>query len=94
MRIVILELSDEMDQYYEDIKQFLDLMVHKLHKNVHKGRWEGMDARKAFRLLLDETDELNESLREGDLENIYLECADVANFAMIIASIVRVRKNE
>ena len=93
MRTITVTLTAEMDQYHEDISKFLDLMVHKLHKNVHKGRWESLNARKAYICLEDEVRELYDAIQSGDNSEVFLECADVANFAMIIASITRDRPN-
>jgi hypothetical protein len=94
MSIITIELTAEMQQYADDIKRFVDLMVHKLDKNRHKGRWENIDANSAFNYLCDETVELQTALWRGDPDSIYFECADVANFAMIIASIMRERGND
>lgn len=91
MGIITVELPAEMQQYTEDIQQFLALMVHKLHKNVHKGRWESLSVNDAFELMRGEMRELRHAVFEHNRDEIYLECADVANFAMIIASITRER---
>ena len=94
MRVITIQLDNEMDQYHEDISKFLELMVHKLHKNVHKGRWEGMDVWTAYSLLVDEVHELEAALLEHNRDEVLLEAADAANFAMIIASIVRELGND
>jgi len=93
MKVITIQLSDDMDQYHDDIIKFLDLMIHKLHKNVHKGRWEGLDVWKAYSLLVDEVHELEAALLEGNRNEAFLECADAANFAMIVASIMRERND-
>jgi len=36
-------MDGEMEQYAPEIKRFLGLMLEKLAKNVHKGKWEDMD---------------------------------------------------
>ena len=89
MKSITFELHGDMEQYAGDIQQFVSLMLHKLHKNVHKGRWEGVNTGDAFIYLSDEVIELYDALRAKNAEETYLECADVANFAMIIASITR-----
>jgi NTP pyrophosphatase (non-canonical NTP hydrolase) len=94
MRIVSFELHGDMEQYADDIQKFVDVMIHKLHKNTHKGRWENIHVLKAYSLMVGETDELAEALGTNNKEEVYLECADVANFAMIIASITRERGND
>jgi hypothetical protein len=91
MKTITVTLTDDMDIYHDDISKFLDLMVHKLHKNVHKGRWENIKADDAFMLLRAEMKELMTAILENNKDEAYLECADVANFAMIIASIMRER---
>jgi hypothetical protein len=81
-------MDGEMEQYAPEIKRFLGLMLEKLHKNVHKGKWEDLDVRTAFQLMLTEIRELRQSLDGGfPSDDIIRECADVANFAMILASI-------
>jgi NTP pyrophosphatase (non-canonical NTP hydrolase) len=93
MSVIVFELSTEMEPYREDISKFVELMIHKLHKNVHKGRWEDVKAMKAYDLLVDEAIELLEAIQCNAKDEIFLECADVANFAMIIASITRERND-
>jgi hypothetical protein len=91
MKLVTLKLAAEMEQYHEDIQLFLELMVHKLHKNVHKGRWEGLHPGDAFNHLMDEVMELHDAMDGKNAAEVFFECADVANYAMIIASITRDR---
>lgn len=79
------EGSDPLQLYEHDIRRFVDAMKYKLRKNAHKGRWESYDHDKALALLEKEVDELREALREGNMVEIMLEAADVANFAMMIA---------
>ena len=91
MKIISIQLADEMDQYYDDITEFLHLMIHKLQKNVHKGRWENMTDVEACRHLMGEVEELLEAIGCNDSNEIFLESADIANFAMILASITRAK---
>ena len=72
--------------YAHDIRRFIDAMVFKLEKNVHKGRWEDLSVQEAFQRLMDEVEELQSEIG-GNTMKIVMEAADVANFAMIIASI-------
>lgn len=92
--ILTVEMPDEMAMYAEDIQEFVGLMVHKLHKNMHKGRWEELSLASAYMALMEESDELHRAIREQNTDEAYLEAADVANFAMIIASIMRERGND
>lgn len=86
---VEFELTGEMEQYAPDIQMFVGLMLEKLHKNLHKGRWENLPIAQAEVLLMGEVKELNTALRDESSDAIVREAADVANFAMIIASIQR-----
>jgi NTP pyrophosphatase (non-canonical NTP hydrolase) len=63
-------------------------MVYKLGRNSHKGRWEKLNLEDILEKLEAERDELVESVARGNMVEILLEAADVANFALIIASMV------
>jgi NTP pyrophosphatase (non-canonical NTP hydrolase) len=63
-------------------------MVYKLGRNSHKGRWENLNLEDILEKLEAERDELVESVARGNMVEILLEAADVANFALIIASMV------
>ena len=85
---IVIDLDGEMDQYGPPIRRFTELMVEKLRKNIHKGKWKEKTREQAWRGLLAEIRELREA-HEKDFPSadIIRECADVANFAMIMASI-------
>ena len=85
------------------IQKFAALMQMKLNKNSHKSGWKGMDFgpfgegrgqywREKDEYLLkrldEEVTELKQAISEGksDVEVAH-ECADVANFAMMIADV-------
>lgn len=87
--IISFQLNGEMGQYAKDISDFVNQMLAKLEKNLHKGRWEGLTINYIMDCLAEEILELNDALEDGDKQAIYFEAADVANFAMIIASITR-----
>lgn len=72
---------------HRDVQRFVDAMVYKLHKNSHKGKWENLDIEDAIRLLKEEVVELQESVKTGNFVEMLLEAADIANFAMMVASI-------
>ena len=63
-------------------------MVYKLGRNSHKGRWEDYDYESVMAQLRQELDELEEALERGNMVEILLEAADVANFSLIIAAMV------
>lgn len=86
---VVIDMDGEMAQYAPDIRRFVGLMCEKLQKNVHKGRWEHKTSGQCFQGLMSEIRELRESLEKSHSpDEIIRECADVANFAMIVASVV------
>lgn len=64
-------------------------MEKKLAKNRHKGDREGwlkMSRAQIWGRIQDETKELGDALGEGNVpEDIANECADIANFAMMLA---------
>lgn len=70
------------------IKTFVDAMVFKLAKNSHKGAWEDVEFATARRRLMQEVEELDSAVQHGgNVIELILEAADVANFALIIANI-------
>lgn len=61
-------------------------MSEKLQENVHKGGWEHDSVASLLTRLFEEAYEICESVRVGmPARSVYRECADVANFAMMIA---------
>lgn len=68
---------------------FTDVMQHKLDMNDAKGGWENETPKDLLMCLLVECTELAEAIRDDDIDNVVWECADVANFAMMIADIAR-----
>lgn len=85
--IIVFHLPLELEQYEHDFRRFIDAMIYKLGKNVHKGRWEGMPIDKAMKLLEAEVAELHGAIASDNMIEKLLEAADVANFAMIVAAI-------
>ena len=74
-------------EYDEDFRRFLDAMRFKMNLNKHKGRWDNLSIAEAMDKLMGETKELEDAIKAGNMVEILLECADVANFAMIVSSI-------
>lgn len=68
-------------------------MVYKLGKNAHKGRWENIEIMDALEMLTAERDELERAIGRGNMVEIMLEAADVANFALIVAAMMIERGN-
>lgn len=75
------------DRYKEDLEWFVTEMETKLDSNNYKGTWKNDSINRLFDMLEDEADELFSEITEINVsnENIIKECADVANFAMMIA---------
>lgn len=82
-----ISLPTEVEPYREDIRRFLDAMVFKLGKNAHKGRWAEKTIPETIARLDAERKELLEAIVRGNMVEILLEAADVANFALIVAAI-------
>jgi hypothetical protein len=61
-------------------------MVYKLRKNVKKGKWEHGRVKEYMAHLREEVTELDAAIAEGNMVEIILEAADVANMSMILCS--------
>lgn len=84
-----------------DYKKYVDAfgkrMLAKLEKNRHKGEWKDLSFDRAFELMQQEIKELEDEINfiveyDGDIDitnitDIINEAADVANFALMIASV-------
>lgn len=81
-----VKLEGEMAKYGPDIRRFVDAMVYKMERNLHKGKWD-YPMSQAFDHLVAEVEELRAEV-DGtrNTVKVTLEAADVANFAMIIAA--------
>ena len=64
---------------------FSEQMEAKLAKNDHKGGWGNCELQYLSKRLTDERKELYEAIKSKDSEKIIAECADIANFALMIA---------
>lgn len=73
---------------HDALQKFGNDMYLKLRENSHKAHWNTVSNDWLFARLMDEVHELNEVMDE-DPEKIIRECADVANFAMMIADNAR-----
>ena len=85
-------IPPEVAQYAPDIQRFVDAMVYKLGVKSHKGKWENMTSGVAHELLQKEVVELTEAIERGNMVEIMLEAADVANFALIASAIAMDKK--
>jgi len=71
------------------VGRFADRMREKLRENEHKPHWADCSPTWLLDRLFDEANELRDELRDSqDAGAVARECADVANFAMMIADVV------
>lgn len=84
---ITITLPDGVEQYEQDIRRFVDAMCYKLGVHASKGRWEDLPIDRAVGLMEMEITELRDAIDGNNTIEVLLESADVANFAMIIASI-------
>ncbi len=71
---------------------FITLMQAKILLNQHKGGWERLHASDLIKLMKAEIKELEKSLNDMDYKNSAMECADVANYAYMLADKILKRK--
>jgi len=70
-----------------EVRRLSLLMELKLRRNDHKGGWQHMTPMELLERLEGEVRELRQAIYEGDPLDIAQECADVANYAMMIADV-------
>ena len=69
-----------------EVRRFARVMERKLRKNDHKRHWSKCDEEYLLRSLRNEMEELFDACEGGESDRaVESECADVANFAMMIA---------
>ena len=83
-----------MSPYEHEVEIFSLLMLGKLNRNAHKGKWEANNLPLYLARLKAEVAELQAEIVQfhttGDnLTALLEECADVANFALIISNVAR-----
>lgn len=90
----------------KEVAWFAQEMERKLRENDHKDGWQGCRIGNLFHGLRKECDELllathplqldtmQEKLSQEDATEIIRECADVANFAMMIADNIKIKREE
>lgn len=72
-----------------EVEWFADAMERKLRANDHKRHWSNMSIQYLSMRLTQERKELYRAVAEGDPEKVLAEAADVANFAMMLADMVK-----
>ena len=79
------------NRYKEDLEWFVTEMEVKLNQNNHKGTWKNDNICDLFLRLKEEVKELEDEFKKLDGDageaffNMIGECADIANFSMMIA---------
>ena len=73
------------------VQTFAQLMERELRENDRKGGWQQMKIDWLLKRLRQEVDELEAALKSNDIANIEAECADVGNFAMMVADNARTK---
>lgn len=86
MAHLIVQLPPEVEQYAPDIRRFVEAMVYKLGVHSGKGKWENQTVESRIPKLEGEVKELVEAIGRGNMVEVLLEAADVANYALIIAA--------
>jgi len=71
------------------LDSFIKAMRLKLQANNHKGGWDQYSLGALFQKLIEEVDELKAAIVNEPVENIALEAADIANYALMIADTAR-----
>ena len=77
-----------MNEPRKEVKWFAEQMEKKLQKNDHRSGWKDADEDFLLQRLQEEILELKDEICESHIYNskkVIEECADVANFAMMIA---------
>lgn len=79
-------IPPEVKDYRTEIARFVEAMVYKLGVHSKKGKWENLPMPRALDLLDGEVKELREAIERGNMVEVLLEAADVANYALIISA--------
>jgi len=69
------------------VQKFAEEMERKLKLNDHKGGWMGMSQDEIIQDIREENIELSMAIANNDVKNILEECADIANYLMMLAEI-------
>lgn len=81
-------LPPGMEDQLPVLQTFMQTMVNKLHLNRYKGFGEGLSVKSAFEGTSREFLEMRQALECESQFDAYLECADVANFALLAGMVV------
>jgi len=92
---MVTKLETRFLRGQEQLARFEKYMQFKLELNKHKGPWKLTDIQKLFAHLKVEVEELQIEIdnfvdkKANNRQEIGMECADVANFAMMIADVAK-----
>jgi hypothetical protein len=88
--------TDYVRQYEEAslVNALATTMQHQLKENRNKGGWRDEEVWVLFGRLCHEVEELRDVLLTGDYIAVWLEAADVANFAAMIADTHQANQEE
>lgn len=92
-----IDISGSGTHYHvrEEVADFAISMESKLQENDHKGGWKECELRYLEDRLLQEVNGVYEAIQQGkSAAEVLKECAEVANFAMMIADNVTIAEKE
>lgn len=92
MQRLQINVPTEIEEYAGDIERFVNQMIHKLYVHRNKPGWDHLNIEDVWALLLDEVVEVRGALKANQPNDIKNELADVANYCMILHSILRRRE--
>lgn len=78
-------METEEKRIQKSVQWFAEQMENKLNKNSHKGSWDNCELQYLSMRLTQERQELRRAIARGNSDEIIAECADIGNFAMMIA---------
>lgn len=85
-RLQQLKLLDKIGVHLEWFKR---CMYHELKANLHKGFWGGCSLEFLLKRCNDEHYEMMQALLQFKFDEVIRECADEANFRLMIANLCR-----
>lgn len=83
---IAIIIPKEVIPYVPEISRFIETMVYKLGVHSGKGKWENQTMVSLIPKLKGEVAELEEAIARGNMIEVLLEAADVANYALIITA--------
>lgn len=75
------------EDWWNALYRFIGDMSDKLEANSHKPGWASLTFQELLKRMKAEVNELERAISSGNMREVMLEAADVANFAMFIADV-------